>query len=332
MKALIEILDRDGRVGRIVDLRQWPVTLGRALDNDVVIDDPFVAPRHALLALDGNGQASLSVGDTVNGVMVDRQRHAAGQQLLLPAAGATLQIGGVRLRLRLPGETVAAEKPLPVVAAAPWVLPLVAGALVWLQALAEHGVTLDPGADATAWLPVALGLPLAVAGWCGLWALASKLFQHRFDFMGHLRIVLPWLLAIAVLDTLLPPLAAALGWPALWRLTGPLQLLLGLLMLRAQLVHLLPQAPRSVTAVVAAAALAGAAISLTLTHRATDRYSRPAYMSTLPLPWLQLAPAVPAATALQDLAPIAARLAARVQMAKADETADEAGDDAANPP
>ncbi|MCY7316376.1 MAG: FHA domain-containing protein [Rubrivivax sp.] len=330
MRALLEIIDRDGRVGRVVDLRQWPVTLGRALGNDVVIDDPFVAPQHALLALDSSGQVMLSVGDTVNGVQIGTQRHIAGQQLLLPAAGATLQIGAVRLRLRLPAETVAAEKPLPAVAAAPWVMPLVAGALVMLQALTEHALTLDPGSEATAWLPVAVGLPLAVAGWCGLWALASKLFQQRFDFLGHLRIVLPWLLGVAVVDLLLPPLAAALGWPALWRLTGPLQLLLGLLMLRAQLVHLLPQAPRSVTAVVAVAALVGAVISLTLTERATDRLSRPAYMTTLPLPWLHWANAAPAATAVQDLNAIAARLASRVQKAKADETADEAGDVASN--
>ena len=331
MKALLEILDRDGRVGRVIDLRQWPVTLGRALGNDIVIDDPFVAPQHALLTLDAQGQVGLSVGDTVNGVQVGQQRHAAGQQVLLPATGAALQMGAVQLRLRLPGETVVAERPLPAMAAAPWLLPVIAGVLVLLQALAEHWTSLDPGADATAWLPIAVGLPLAIAGWCGLWALASKIFQGRFDFMGHLRIVLPWLLAIAVVDAVLPPLAAAMGWPALWRLTGPLQLLLGLLMLRQQLVHLLPQAQRSATAVVAVAALIGTAISLTLTQRATDRYSRPAYMSTLPLPWLHAATPVPTATLVQDLAPIATRLSARVQKAKADEAADgtdgEAGSD-----
>ena len=322
MKALLEIIDRDGRVGRVVDLQHWPVSLGRALGNDVVLDDPFVAPQHAQLQLGEDGQVSLSVGDSLNGVMVGEQRHAAGQQTVLPAAGSALQIGGVKLRLRLPGETLAPEKALPAAAAAPWVAPVTAGLGVMLLALAKHWVSIDPGSDTQAWLPVAIGLPLAIAGWCGLWALASKLFQHRFDFLGHLRIVLPWLLAIELSDALLPPLAASLGWPWLWRLTVPLQTLLGILLLRAHLAHVLPMAQRTVTAVVAAAALGGTAISLTLTQRATDRWSRPAYMNTLPLPMLPLAGTAATATLVQDLAPVAAQLAERVKKAKADEDKD----------
>ena len=322
MRALLEILDRDGRVGRVVDLHSWPVTMGRALSNDVVLDDPFVAPHHATLALDDSGQLRLQVGDSVNGVLVGPTRHTAGQQAALPASGAPLQIGAVKLRLRLPGETLAPERALPAMAASPWALPLLAGLGLMLMALASHWVALDPGADAAAWLPVTLGLPLAVAGWCGVWAMASKLFQHRFDFSGHLRIVLPWLLAIELVDALLQPAAAALGWPALWRLTGPLQVLLALLTVRAHLVHVLPMAPRAVSTVVAAAALVGGSISLTTALRATDRYSRPPYMSTLPLPALRVADTTAAATLVQDLVPLAAQLTVRVKKASAEEARD----------
>ena len=322
MKALLEVIERDGRVGRVIDLRAWPVSLGRALSNDVVLDDPFVAPEHATLALADGGRVQLLVGDSVNGVLVGPTRHGAGAQALLPAGGAALQLGGVRLRLRLPGETLAPERPLPVVAAASWAGPALAGLAVMALALANHWISLDPGADTTAWLPVALGLPLAIAGWCGLWALASKLFQHRFDFIGHLRIVLPWLLAVELADALLQPLAASLGWPWLWRLTGPLQAGLGLLMLRAQLVHVLPMAPRAVSTVVALAALVGGGLSLTMALRATDRISRPAYMSTLPLPGLDLSGGTNAAALVQDLAPVAERLAQRVKQAQAEEDKD----------
>ena len=50
--ALIELLDRDGRCVRAVDVTQWPFSIGRALDNDLVLDDPFVAAAHATLGLD----------------------------------------------------------------------------------------------------------------------------------------------------------------------------------------------------------------------------------------------------------------------------------------
>jgi len=317
--ALIEVFERDGRPGRSTSVHRWPLTLGRALDNDVVLDDPHVAAHHATLAPDSQGRLQLVVGDSVNGVTVGRTRHTAGAQLLLPPEGTELQLGAVRLRLRLPGETLAPERPLPVLGRAHLLGPLLAGVLVLLLALLDHWVSIDPGADAAAWLPVAVGLPLALVAWCSLWALASKLFQHRFDFSGHLRIVLPWLLAIEAVDLLLTPLAASLGWPWLWRLVSPLQLLLALLLLRAQLQHVLPQSGRVLTAALAAATLVGSAISLTLTHRATDRYSRPPYMSSLPMPALNLAQPVSAQQLVQELGPLAERLAQRVQKAKADE-------------
>ena len=324
--ALIEVFERDGRVGHSASVHGWPLTLGRALDNDVVLDDPFVAAHHATLAPDDEGRLWMHVGDTVNGVEVDRARHKAGARVALPSGGATLQVGSLQLRLRLPAETLAAEKPLPVLSRAHLAGPLLAGLLFLLLGLFDHWLSLDPGADAAAWLPVAVGLPIAVAGWCGLWALAAKLFQHRFDFMTHLRIVLPWLLAVELVDLLLTPLAASLGWPWLWRLVAPLQVLLGLLMLRAHLAQLLPQAQRAVSTVLAAAALAGVAISLTVTHRATDRFSRPAYMSTLPLPALNLSDTVPADELVQELAPLADRLALRVKKAREDEPGDRDGD------
>ena len=320
--ALIEIQERDGRVSRCISVRRWPLSLGRALDNDVVIDDPHVAAHHAVLEPNEQGELMLSVGDTLNGVMVGAERHAAHTQQALPATGTTLQLGAVKLRLRLPAETLAAEKPMPAVASTGLAPPLLAGALLMLLALAEHWAALDPGADTTAWLPIAVGVPLALAGWCGLWALVSKLFQHRFDFSGHLRIVLPWLLAIELVGVVLPHVAAALGWSWLWRAQAPLQALLGLLLLRAHLTQLLPSSGRTVTAVLATAAVVGSAIALTLTQRATDRYSRPAYMSTLPLAGLNLSGTAPSATLVQELAPLAERLAQRVKRARAEEDRD----------
>ena len=303
-------------------MQRWPLTLGRALDNDVVLDDPHVAAHHASLGPDAEGVLTLTVGDTINGISVGSRRFAAGARVPLDAEGAALQIGAVKLRLRLPRETLAPERALAAGGRAQMAPPLVAGLLVMLLALGDHWVALDPGADATAWLPVAVGLPLALAGWCGAWALVSKLFQHRFDFLGHLRIVLPWLLAIEAVDVLLLALGATLAWPWLWRAAVPLQVLLAVLMLRAHLTQVLPLSGRMVTAVVAATALVGSAISLTLTQRATDRYSRPAYMSTLPLSALHTAVTTPPTAAVQDMAALADKLAQRVKRARADDDSD----------
>lgn len=324
--ALIELLDRDGRCQRAVDVQHWPFSIGRALDNDLVLDDPFVAPRHASLAPDEQGGLRLRVGDSVNGVGWQRRRLQRGEETLLPAEGALLQLGGCRLRLRLPGEALAAERPLPVILPGfDRRLALVAAA-VMAVALLTHGLALDPGVDATAWLPPLVGVPLALAGWCGLWALLSKLFQHRFDFAGHLRVALPWLLAIELVEALVPPLAASLGWPLLWRLVPPAQALLLLLLVRAHLDHLLPQHRRAVGLALASVALAGGSVSLALNQRVSDSFSRAAYMSTLPLPALDFAPTSTTEALLADMATVSQRLAERVQQARDAEAEDDGGD------
>ena len=53
--AVVEILDRDGHTRQLVPVSHWPVTIGRAIECDVVLDDPHVAAQHATLD-DKDGQ------------------------------------------------------------------------------------------------------------------------------------------------------------------------------------------------------------------------------------------------------------------------------------
>lgn len=318
--ALIELYERDGHVARTLDVWHWPLTLGRALDNHLVIDDPHLAARHARLALDDAGRLMLQALPSRNGVRLDGA--AVAGSVPVPDGGALLQLGTTRLRLRLAGEALAPELPLAQQAGGPWAWPLAAGLLMYAMTLANHWLALDPGADYSAWVSTALSLPVALAAWCGLWALMSKLFQHRFDFTGHLRIALPWMLGITLVDQLWPPLTAAFAAHRLWMLNGTLGVLLLALLVRAHLAHLLPLHRRAVAASVAAMALAGAGLSAALTYRHSDSLVATPYMSTLPLPALRLGGTVPSATLVQDMAPLAGQLAERVKKAREDEDGD----------
>ncbi len=333
--ALIEVLEADGRVHHSVDVLAWPVTIGRALDNSVVLADPYTAAHHARIDGDEQGDVTLTVFSSVNGVREVNagSQHLAGEpRLRLPAGGTTLQVGHTKLRLRLPSEVLVPEQALPLWSpsrrqdapvlhrAWPW---LAAAALLSLQ-WASHWIALDPGADHTAWLPTLIGLPLGVAAWAALWALLSKLFQQHYDFRGHLRIALPWLLAIAALGMFLPQLGAALSQPWLWRLAEPLGVVLGALMLRAHLAHVLPQRTRAIGLGVAALAVVGTGVSLANTHRNFDAFSSTPYMATLPMPALRWAGSAPAAELVQAMAPLATRLAQRVKKARDEEEVDSA--------
>ena len=138
--ALLEAIDRDGLVRQAWRLERWPVTIGRALDNDVVLTDPHVAAHHATLDLDlgddgdgdvdGDGKTTLTVrvGETRNGLAVWRERLAGGQSKSFDDAGRDLElhIGRTTLRLRLPGHALAPEQML---------APMVAVERRWLPTL-----------------------------------------------------------------------------------------------------------------------------------------------------------------------------------------------------
>jgi hypothetical protein len=304
---------------RALDVAGWPLTLGRSLANHVVLDDPWVAPEHATIGRDHEGRLVLLVGDTRNGVVLDGRTLASGERAVLPEAGATLQLGATQVRLRLPGEALAPERLLPGVV--PGKRAQLAGVAALLLALVlfGHWVDIDPGGDYSAWLPVIVGIPVAVVAWCGAWALLSKLFQHRFDFGGHLRIALPWLLAMTLADVLLPQVGAMLAAPWLWYLNGPVAALLSALLVHAHLAHVLPQHRRMVAASVAALLVGGGALAMAQSWRSTDSLRPQPYMSTLPLPALRLAGTVPPATLAEDVPTLVKAIDRRVQKAQRDE-------------
>lgn len=329
-RALIELgepLDRQQRALRSVDVWHWPVTIGRALDNDVVLDDPYVAPHHARLSTDEAGRVVLTVLTSGNGVQHGKRRLASGESITLPEDGTSFAMGGTRLRVRLPSEVLAPEQPLPGPLTGWRGRPWLAAALLLVLAYGKHGLQLDPGADLSAWLPTVIGFPLAVVLWAGCWALVSKLFAHRFDFGGHLRIALPWLLLITATDIFWPRLAAALDLPLMWKLGGIAQALLAALLVRAHLVHAVPTHRRAATLAVAAMLVAGLGVSMVLTWRQMDSVFNAPYMSSLPLPALNMGRAGNTADLLAAMAPLQAQLEARVQRARDEDEADSADAD-----
>ena len=327
--ALIELLGRDGRVLQLLDVLRWPVTLGRSLANTVVLDDPHVAAHHAALTPDDQGRLCLQVGDSINGVQLllagrprRRRNLAAGAHLPLPGPGTVLQLGGQRLRLRLPGDAVEPERLLagPLRSAR----SLAAVAALWLAVqAAQRWLELDPGADFTQWLPWVLGWPISLALWCGFWALGSRLLRHGFDFFGHAAIALPILLAIEAIDTVLPTLAASAGWPLLWQVqTLLLPPLLAGWLLRAHLHRLLPQRGRAINSVLAVLITTGLVVSVAVNLRQQGRLFADPYMRRLPLPLLQWAQPQATVQIEQAMQPLQQQLAEQLRKAAADEPGD----------
>lgn len=319
--ALIELLHRDGRPLQYVDVTAWPLRIGRALDNDLVLDDPHVAPHHATLDRAEDGTVLLRLGETVNGARLGGRRLLAGDTAMLETGDGAFQLGRTRLRLRLPQESIAPERPLPPTAQPVWAT---AALLLALAALVYGPVWVrgDPGREFSEWLPRLLALPVGVSLWCLLWALASKLFQHRFDFWGHLGVLSRVLVPLLVLDLLLPQLAASLAWPALWQAAqwlAPATLAV-LAWQHAQLV--LGGRTVALGLVSLAMLVLGVVPGLVNNQRRFERLSDSAYMSTLPLPAWRWHAAGTVDQLLDDAQALEPALKARVEAARKDSADD----------
>lgn len=305
--ALVEVLDRDGHARLAVPVTRWPVRVGRAIENDVVLDDVHVAAHHATLD-QGAGGLWLQVDQSINGAQLGgRRRVAAGERAQLPASGVFL-LGGTRLRVRRAGETLAPEKPLAPEPRGGWVPLAVMLLLLMAWSVAEQWLNTDPGGRLIDYLPVAVGGPVALALWCGLWALGSKLFQHRFAFWPHARIAVSYLLASGVVGLVLPLVAYVLSWEFASRVSGIATGAVLCAMVVAHLSQILPARRRLLSVAMSAAFVAGVAVLLLRNYQINDRVFDELYVTTLAPPALRLAGTVDAQRFIDDAADLKATL------------------------
>jgi hypothetical protein len=286
--ALVEVLDRDGHVRQVVSVRQWPVTIGRAIDCDVVLDDPHVAARHASLAEEGDA-LNLHVGDSVNGARLLKGQVAAGKTAALPS-GEVFQLGGTRLRVRRASDPVAPERAL--APAGGRVALFVLAVALLVRTVAEQWLNTDPGGRLIEYVPFLAGGATLLAVWCGVWAVGSKLFQHRFEFSAHARIAMSYVLALGVTGVLLPLAAYALSWAFLSRISGLVGGAVLCAMVWQHLTLILPSHRRALAIAMGTLFVAGSLVLSANSYQANDRIFSELYVSTLAPPALRLAPAV----------------------------------------
>jgi FHA domain len=314
--ALLEAVDRDGLVRQSWRIEHWPVSIGRALDNTVVISDPHVAAHHASLdvAHDETGVATITVrtGDTNNGVVVGRERISGGATKAIVDGGRDLElhIGRAQLRLRLPGHAIGPEQAM---------TPMVAGEQRWLPTfgvavavlaivLANTWIDTDPESLARSLGTIVLTTIAGGAIWCGLWALLSKTFTRQSQFGWHVRVFVIASLVTLVLAVLPPLLAFAFSWP--W-VTDFSFIAVYATVAAAIYFHLLavePARERLMRAVAATGFVVGVALSLWFNVQRTGRPGEELYMNHLFPPQLRIAKPKPVDGFIEGLAPMQAIL------------------------
>ncbi len=319
--AQLELLDAEGRVQQAWDIGAWPVSIGRALDNQIVLHDPQVAAQHALLDIDGEGRLVLTVGASRNGVRIEEGTATLtltqGQRTVL-APLAAWHVGTGTLRVRRAEDPLADEQPLIARSGGPMprapLVALAAALLAWMAA--TLWLQNDPTSTWEAYLPPLVALIGGVLAWAALWGLASKLFTRRFAWLPHLRIVLMYALAAVLVESVLGVVAYAADWPWASRSRDVVSWAIGAAMLAHHLRLVAPAHPRRVNAFVGGMAVMAVVWTSALHWQRTDRVFEEIYLATLPPPSWRLAPAQTAQTLIEDLRALEAPLLERAREAR----------------
>lgn len=331
--ALIERLDRDGHVLQSTPVYGWPLTIGRAFDVDLILDDPHVAPLHATLS-EVDGVLQLSLGQTINGAMVGARHVQAGQTQPLDVAQAW-RVGTTHLRVRRASEPVAPEQPLAQHIAMTAMAPAqsIWRHLVWWALasvsciLAELWLDSDPGSPINTYFSATLGLIAGMGVWALLWSLGSKLFQGRLQFTRHLRLVMVYGVVWSAVEVLMPLLAFVTGWSVLSHAADAVGAVVLCMLLWSHLTLILPGHRRGLLVSMVTLYVSGLGLNVWFNEERTGRVFSELYASSLLPPAWRLTHAQPAGALIQDAHGLKARLDRQAHDDEADEVADPADEE-----
>jgi FHA domain len=207
----IEILNRSRDVASRLRFAGPEVRVGRGYDNDVVIDDPYVAPRHLRIFRDEEGRLVAEDLGSVNGLYLDRESRR--RERIVIDADHPFRIGHTVLRVRDPGYAVKVER-----VAAPrmhvqGLLPTVGlGAAVLGIALLALWLSETGEPRASRYVVPLLVWAFLVTIWVGIWSILTRVFSGKAQFRRNLVIALSGLLALALYSEIAHFVSFALTW------------------------------------------------------------------------------------------------------------------------
>lgn len=188
------------------------VRIGRAYDNDVVLDDPYVAPRHLRIRRDESGALLAEDLGSFNGIYLDRARKPVKQAAL--DGNRVLRIGHTLLRVRDAAQAVAPERAEPRRAR---VWPVAAGLVVVILGIEVLSLYLNETAEPklSRYLVPLLSGVMFVLGWAAVWSVLARVFSGQARFERNLVVALIGVLAYSLYNELIDLSVFGFAWRSL---------------------------------------------------------------------------------------------------------------------
>lgn len=212
-RGFIEVLDRRRHVAQRVPIAESPLTLGRAYDNDVVIDDPYVCPAHARMRVEGENLLVEDFG-SLNGLFCGARSDRVARAVIAP--DASFRVGHTWVRYRGANRPVAPAQPDSYTQSRVWAFrkPALIEAALTLSTLALALEVFFETRTETRVLEIAARtVPICVflVLWAGLWALIGKVVTEKPHFLAQLAIAATLLVTTSLLTACVGYLAYLLA-------------------------------------------------------------------------------------------------------------------------
>jgi len=289
--AVLEVHERSGALRERVRIPGEVLRIGRALDNDLVLEDPYVCAHHAELRWGSDGWSLVDL-DSVNGLrLADSHQHLERIALSGPTE---IRIGHTALRFRNCDEPIAAARRDPTGGRWSTLLPRIPVALgtallaALLIALQQHLNQVEH----SDLLPAIAGSVSSVATlviWALAWALVNRVFAHRLNYPAHLSIGALCMIGALLSNTLIEYVLFALSGDGLDYIFGTLVLFGFLAVALWGHLGVISHGSRSRQAIVAVSVSLLLYLVFNLPQQARDDYrSNPQFSALLKPPAFQL--------------------------------------------
>jgi hypothetical protein len=209
----VEILSRHRDVAARHRLAGPEVRIGRGYDNDVIVDDPYVAVQHVRVFRDESGHLVAEDIGSANGMFLDRDKSR--QARIVIDGERPIRVGHTYLRIRETSHMVPRERSGRLEGrAVPIALGAALGAAVLgLQALSVWVAEVDEP-RASHYVQSLLGIGVLVVIWVAMWAILSRIFSGQARLERNLLIALTGVLAFLVYSEFAQFASFALTWRA----------------------------------------------------------------------------------------------------------------------
>ncbi|WP_331352990.1 FHA domain-containing protein [Cellvibrio sp. UBA7671] len=274
----VEQLTPDGEVLHRSKVTHLPITIGRAYDNDIILDDPHTAAHHAQIELNQLDELIIADLGSYNGITYANTR----ENFFVVGGDNIYRLGHTRLRIRTADYKVAAE--VTDLTNHRWegLLPALTGlALLLVTGLLSTWLAdLNQGTLSKYLLELVSVFGFAI-GWSGIWALFGKLFTGHARFGRHLFIASAGLAFLELWEHLSGLVAYAFSWEALLTFSVHPLIFICAIVLYFHFLTAGNKRPNRLKIYLAAIAILGSAITMTKEYQASNHLSDELYMSRI---------------------------------------------------